>query len=82
MYAIISAGGKQHRVQVGERLAVDLIRDKNKGDEIVFYFRDTVVSSASWEAAKALAWGYENVYHFLGGAEAWAEAGYPVETGD
>ena len=36
MYAIISAGSKQHRVSVGERLAVDLMSGKNNGDEIVF----------------------------------------------
>ncbi|MHC4093629.1 MAG: rhodanese-like domain-containing protein, partial [Planctomycetota bacterium] len=51
-------------------------------DEIVFYFRDANSSSASWEAAKALAWGYDKVHRFLGGARAWAAAGFPVETGD
>ena len=36
MYAIISAGGKQHRVVEGERLRVDLIAGKNKGDSLTF----------------------------------------------
>jgi rhodanese-related sulfurtransferase len=53
-----------------------------KDNEIVFYFRDRQVNSASWEAAKALAWGYDKVHRFLGGARAWAAAGFPVETGD
>ena len=36
MYAIISAGGKQHRVIEGERLRIDLINGKTKGDNITF----------------------------------------------
>jgi 3-mercaptopyruvate sulfurtransferase SseA len=54
-------------------------------DEIVIYFLyyDSSVGggSASWEAAKAVTWGFRNVYHFVGGARAWEDAGYPVETG-
>jgi large subunit ribosomal protein L21 len=36
MYAVILAGGKQHRVSEGETLRVDLLRGKNKGDSHVF----------------------------------------------
>lgn len=36
MYAIIEAGGKQHRVTAGEKLKIDLIKDKQKGDALVF----------------------------------------------
>ena len=36
MYAVISAGGKQHRVTEGERLKIDLIDGKAKGDSLVF----------------------------------------------
>ena len=36
MYAIIETGGKQHRVQKGERLRVDLMADAKKGDSITF----------------------------------------------
>jgi large subunit ribosomal protein L21 len=36
MYAVIVAGGKQHRVSEGERLRVDLMKGKNKGDSITF----------------------------------------------
>jgi rhodanese-related sulfurtransferase len=53
-------------------------------DEIVFYFaypEEEETGSAAWEAAKALAWGYRKVYLFDGGARAWKDGGYPVETG-
>jgi len=36
MYAIIEAGGKQHRVTPGEKLKIDLLKDKQKGDSLVF----------------------------------------------
>ena len=53
-------------------------------DEIVLYFAyfaEGETATASWEAAKAITWGYKNVYHFVGGARAWKAAGFPVETG-
>lgn len=36
MYAIINAGGKQHRVVEGEKLRIDLMAGKNKGDSVTF----------------------------------------------
>lgn len=36
MYAIIEAGGKQHRVVEGETLRIDLMKNKKAGDELVF----------------------------------------------
>lgn len=36
MYAVIEAGGKQHRVTEGETLRIDLIAGKQPGDAIVF----------------------------------------------
>ena len=37
MYAIVEAGGKQHRVEVGKRLAVERIwADVEAGSEVVF----------------------------------------------
>ena len=36
MYAIMEAGGKQHRVSPGEKLKIDLLRDSKKGDALVF----------------------------------------------
>jgi len=35
MYAIIADGGRQHRVEEGQTLEVDL-RDANPGDEVTF----------------------------------------------
>ncbi len=35
-YAIIVAGGKQHRVTEGERLRIDLIQGKQPGDALTF----------------------------------------------
>jgi TolB-like protein/Flp pilus assembly protein TadD/rhodanese-related sulfurtransferase len=49
-------------------------------DEIVLYQSDGY-TSAAWEVAKALTWGYRTLYFFHGGAQAWKDAGYPVETG-
>ncbi len=53
-------------------------------DEIVIYtdyVGDGVYTTPSWETAKAVAWGYRKVYHFVGGAKGWEDAGYPVESG-
>ena len=51
-------------------------------DEIVLHFDDGAGgASASYEAAKAVTWGYRKVYHFYGGAKAWKDAGFPIETG-
>ena len=52
----------------------------NPEDEIVIYFDNGNIASAAWEAAKAVTWGYQKVYLFDGGAKAWEEAGYPIET--
>ena len=69
--------------QTAPRLDRHSLREvAGEDDEIVFYFRDAYEITASWEAAKALAWGYNKVHHVLGGARAWAAAGFPVETGD
>ncbi len=35
-YAVFVAGGKQYRVSEGDRVKVDFIHGKTKGDEIVF----------------------------------------------
>jgi len=36
MYAVIRAGGKQHRVVEGERLRIDLMAGKKKGEQVTF----------------------------------------------
>jgi Tfp pilus assembly protein PilF/rhodanese-related sulfurtransferase len=51
----------------------------DKTMEIVVYCDDCY--NRAWDAAKAANWGYQKVYFFRGGAQAWKDAGYPVETG-
>jgi TolB-like protein/class 3 adenylate cyclase/rhodanese-related sulfurtransferase/Flp pilus assembly protein TadD len=57
-----------------------LIAVADKTEEIVVYCSDC--HPIVWDAAKAANWGYQKVYFFRGGAQAWKEAGYPVETGE
>ena len=57
----------------------------DKTDEVVFYDSGHIGGEASaFAAAKAVNWGYQNVFlfrgHFLSGVPDWKEAGYPVET--
>ena len=54
----------------------------DKNEEVVFYC-DCDVGSASCNlsphaSAKAVAWGYQNVYYFTNSNE-WGPAGYPIE---
>jgi rhodanese-related sulfurtransferase len=39
-------------------------------------------AAASAECARAVSWGYEKIYFYGGGLDAWKAAGYPVKTGD
>ena len=55
----------------------------DKTDEVVFYsagWTDAGEYSA-FASAKALIWGYQNVFNFAEGFPDWKEADYPVETG-
>lgn len=65
------------------RLTQSTLRDvADPADEIVFYHYFDPEFNTPWGAAKARAWGYRNVYYFIGGAPAWKAAGYPIETGE
>jgi rhodanese-related sulfurtransferase len=46
---------------------------------IVFYCPSKSCYGAAQASAKAITWGYTNVVIFKGGADAWKEAGYPIE---
>lgn len=48
-YAIIQAGASQHKVSQGERLKIDLISGKKKGDKIIF---DKVLLTAASDQYK------------------------------
>jgi rhodanese-related sulfurtransferase len=54
----------------------------DESDEIVFLWCGPGLSCTPWAAAKAIKWGYQKVYYFVGGAPAWKAAGYPIETGE
>jgi tetratricopeptide (TPR) repeat protein len=57
------------------------IVDKNQ--EVVFYggTLEEVTLATPAACARALTWGFTQVYYFAGGVPAWNKAGYPVETG-
>jgi adenylate cyclase len=54
----------------------------DKSEEVVFYWCSSgkIQCNDYFATAKAVSWGYQKVYYFLGGAPAWKEAGYPIET--
>ncbi|MEE8287398.1 MAG: rhodanese-like domain-containing protein, partial [Gammaproteobacteria bacterium] len=54
----------------------------DNADEVVFYCGGTDCYSSAFASAKALAWGYQNVFYFAEGFPGWKKAGYPVEIGD
>ena len=53
----------------------------HRKQEVVFYCYEKTCNRSPRAAAKAITWGYQNVFHFPGGMEAWLAAEYPVETG-
>jgi adenylate cyclase len=54
----------------------------DKTDEVVLYWctYDQSTCTPYIDAAKAVNWGYQKIYYFNGGAPAWKDAGYPIET--
>ena len=56
----------------------------DKSEEVVIYWcnQDATVCNPYYETAKAVTWGYQEVFYFIGGAPAWKEAGYPIEADD
>jgi TolB-like protein/class 3 adenylate cyclase len=59
-----------------------LLEIVDKSEEVVIYggWIDEVDELAPFACAKAVTWGFTQVYYFGGGLKAWYEAGYPVET--
>ena len=66
------------------RLTETTLREvAGKTDEIVFiWYLPTSSETPAFATAKAIKWGYQKVYYFVGGAPAWKAAGYPIETGE
>ena len=52
-----------------------------KTEEVVIYGRPENRMTTRG-CAKAVAWGFQKVHCFMGGLDAWREAGHPVETGN
>jgi rhodanese-related sulfurtransferase len=50
-----------------------------KADKVVFYCNGEKCMRSSKATAKAVEWGYTNVYYFRDGFPAWKAAGYSVE---
>ncbi len=76
-------GASDLAVAWGFKQALMKIVDKN--EEVVFYC-DCDIGSASCNrspnaSAKAVAWGYQNVYYFTN-SNAWGPAGYPIEKAE
>ena len=51
----------------------------SKDQPLVFYCNGEHCMRSSKACAKAVSWGFQNVYYFRDGFPAWKAAGYPVE---
>jgi TolB-like protein/DNA-binding SARP family transcriptional activator len=59
-----------------------LLAVAEKSQEIVLFCERTGCLYPAWVTAKAANWGYQKIFFFKGGTEAWVEAGYFVERGE
>ena len=57
-----------------------LSKTVGKEEEVIFSCQGKYCGDAALAAAKALVWGFKNVYYFAGGFPAWEDAHYPVEN--
>jgi len=51
-----------------------------RDDEVVFYCSGTSCYKSAHACAKALTWGFRNVYYFAEGFPGWQDTGAPVEV--
>ena len=56
-----------------------LLEIASKDQPLVFYCNGEHCMRSSKACAKAVSWGFKNVYYFRDGFPAWKAAGYPVE---
>lgn len=54
-------------------------KEAKKADPIVFYCNGVSCMRSSKASAKAVGWGYTNVYYYRLGFPDWKAAGYPTE---
>lgn len=68
-------------LSVVEVLAKDTLSNAvSKDEEVIFSCHGKYCGDSAYASAKALVWGFKNVYHFAGGFPAWEDAHYPVES--
>ncbi|MBP2444543.1 TolB-like protein/class 3 adenylate cyclase/rhodanese-related sulfurtransferase/antitoxin component HigA of HigAB toxin-antitoxin module [Rhizobium leguminosarum] len=68
-------------LSVVEVLARDTLSTAvNREEEVIFSCHGKYCGDSAYASAKALVWGFKNVYHFAGGFPAWEDAHYPIET--
>jgi TolB-like protein/class 3 adenylate cyclase/rhodanese-related sulfurtransferase len=60
----------------------NLMEVVNKDDPVIFHCWGPSCSYSAMGCAKALLWGYKEIYYFPGGFPAWKAAGYPIEKTD
>ncbi len=51
-----------------------------RDDKVIFACQGKYCVDAAFASAKALAWGYNQVFYFAEGFPGWIDAGYPMET--
>ena len=56
-----------------------LTQKVNKEDRVVFYCDGDYCDHATKASAKAIKWGYKNVYYMRDGYPGWRSSGYPVK---
>lgn len=56
-----------------------LLEEVDKAEKVVFYCNGEKCLRSSKASAKAVGWGFSQVYYFRLGYPSWKEAGFPVE---
>jgi rhodanese-related sulfurtransferase len=67
---------------IGEFTAANLEKLFKKDQAVAFYCGGFTCRMSALASAKAVIWGYKNVYDFAGGIPEWVKAGYPLVTDD
>lgn len=68
--------GASHILFFTEAALMEIV---DKDEAVVFYCDGTYCSLSPNASAKALTWGFENVYYFAEGTPGWKLAGHPLE---
>ncbi len=67
-------------IELKKQLSEDTLGSEvKKNEKLVVYCNGHKCLRSSKAAAKAVSWGYQDVYYYRDGFPAWEAAGYPVE---